>query len=563
MGLSAQKFEEKLWDHFRNFASLSSSNPGLLVACNQVVELQELIDAQLPPESRKEFKQHAFDEMEQSISDGFKALFDICAKLKQQATSEADTVAAEEPVSEILEEAMKLSQQLVEIYDLVDPCFPAEDKIFDRLWRVYHKNFARLLDLLGVCAHSIDNKSILDVVRWIECYKEMLRNLGVEESQLAFADAPVISASEGAGALSDNGGLSTMIDVYIDRDKSSTTTWYLNILDSDVNSDPKTDQDDKLWTPGFVDFFRILNDAFTAVESETKGEMLYRSAHSALQMMSEFVAAENAILQRDVPPHILCAFTNNNIRSYDLAVEFVEHYDDVVRDDLSGKLEAEDVYRAFLDVANTAMKKLVDSVFADPGMVGLLKKLYQAEWQTGQITSSLVATLQDYLEEFNVVLDASIYKRVVEASLVKAVGSYTSALVSRMPSITEAVIQQMQRDEARLSEFYAGLMSPSKVAPHVQILSSMRQLACADSVEGFVFAYLSILDANPDTAPGIVEKVCAARGDITRADANEIIEQCRELFHQRQQKRLAEGDCEPAVGKIEVKTNLWNKFMGL
>ena len=41
------KFEERLWSIVRGFLEVSRSDPDLLVAALQVVELQELVDAQL------------------------------------------------------------------------------------------------------------------------------------------------------------------------------------------------------------------------------------------------------------------------------------------------------------------------------------------------------------------------------------------------------------------------------------------------------------------------------------------------------------------------------------
>lgn len=510
------------------------------MACNQIVQMQELIDVQLPEMSQKHFKRRAFEAMERSVTERFESLF--------QLTRNLDTTEMENGVNEILQEAMKLSQQLVDIYDLVEPCFPVEIQVFDQLRSWYHRNFVAFLDQLGTKAANIDNKSILEIVHWVENYSDTLRNLGVEDEKIDLWPKE-----------STKGGLASFMDIYIERDKRSTSAWYLNILESDVLSEPKTDKNEKLWTPGFVDFFRILNDGFSVVEKETQGIMLFRCACSALQMMAEFIQAEIGILNREVSPPILCAFINNNVRSYDLAIEFVEHFDEVVDEAFRGKLQAEDVYRGFLEVSKTATKKLVESVFNDPGMLGLTKKLYQSEWLSGEATSSLVATLQDYLEDFRIVLDASVFKRLVESTLVKAVSSYTTALATRMPNITENVIGQMQRDEARLGAFFSGLLSTDKVQPQVQNLSNLRQLVGADSVESFVLAYLAILDTHPDTPPSIVEKACAARNDITRADAAEVNDQCRELFQQRQQKRLAEGDIE----SCREKPNLWNKFIGL
>eukprot|EP00210_Caulerpa_lentillifera_P007726 g7372.t1 len=547
VGLSSKRMESRLWEHYANFDALSESNPGLLVACNQIIEMQEMVDEQLPSASKKQFKKRAVEAMEQSIIDRFQTIFDLCSKMDatpEDDNDDNDRPLVEDLIHQVIQEAMKLNQQLVGIYDLVNPCFPPKYAIFKTLWRVYHKNFAKLIDQLGNMGHSFSNKTTLEIIHWVESYKELLRGLGLEDSEIEFE-----------GSI----GLSNLMDVYIDRDKSSTTTWYLNILDSDVNADPKTDGNGKLYTPGFVDFFRIVNDSFAAIEGVTKGEMLFRSATSTLEMMSEFITAETAILQKEVPTHIFLAFANNNVRSYDFAIEFVEHFDEVTDENFKTRLEAENVYRGFLEVVKFSMKKLVEEVFSDGGMVGLLKKFYQsAEWQKGQTTESLIATLKDYLEDFEAVLESSVYKRVVEAMLETTINSCTSTLIQKIPNITEGVISRMKQDEVAICEFFRSIMNSKKVEKQVQALSDLRRLACADSVEGFVLTYHSILDTNPEINPSIVEKVCIARQDITRADTNEIIEQCRALYTQK----VKDVDQSSSNRFGDKTTNKWKNFMG-
>lgn len=59
--------------------------------------------------------------------------------------------------------------------------------------------------------------------------------------------------------------------------------------------------------------------------------------------------------------------------------------------------------RGFLDVARCAMGRVVELVFNDPGMSGLLKALFSsAEWLEGRTTTTLIATLQDYMNDLEV-----------------------------------------------------------------------------------------------------------------------------------------------------------------
>lgn len=359
--------------------TLGSENPGLLVACVRVVEVRELIDTELG--ESKNFKRQSLECMEKHIRTKFKAPLNRCEDLAVVCDEdEEDGKEGDEGnengaiVEDVLEVADNLVGDLPLIYDKVAPCFPPSYDIFKTLWSRYHVQFAVLVDTLGLKADQLSNRDILGVVGWVERYLDTLRGFGLDEAELAMPKGPVLGAL--AQRPDPSPGLLVLIKKYVGRAKDSTTTWYLNIIEADISSEPKVAEDGTLWSPGVVDFFRILNDKVATVEEVTKGEMLFRSAEAALQLMSDFIQSQIAVLQREISFELLCAFANNNIRCYDLSVEFMEHVDDALEEEYKERLEVEDVCRGFLDVAKTAMRKLVDSMFADPGMVDLLKKLY-------------------------------------------------------------------------------------------------------------------------------------------------------------------------------------------
>lgn len=288
------KFEERLWNLFRKYHTLGQQNPGLLVACVRVVELQEVVDKQL--QIPKMWKRQAMKCMEDSVTAKFNLIAYKWNELESFDFDAVDEDTGEPPlvpdtfVSGMLEDATALSHELAQIYDYVEPCFPPSFKMFPTLWSRYHLQFASMLDSLGLKANNISNRDILSIVTWIEDYLETLRGLGIEEEELQMPKHPVLLKS--SGDVAEESGLKLLMKKYMERVKESTTSWYMNIIESDLKSEPKVSEEGILWSPGVVDFFRMLNDSLATVEGVTQGEMMFLSAMQSLAMMHEFVKAQ-------------------------------------------------------------------------------------------------------------------------------------------------------------------------------------------------------------------------------------------------------------------------------
>ena len=56
----------------------------------------------------------------------------------------------------------------------------------------------------------------------------------------------------------------------------------------DLSGEPKQADDGKLWTPGAVDFFRIVNEQVSVVEDVSSGEMLLQTGEAVMGIMKEF-----------------------------------------------------------------------------------------------------------------------------------------------------------------------------------------------------------------------------------------------------------------------------------
>ena len=79
---------------------------------------------------------------------------------------------------------------------------------------------------------------------------------------------------------------------------------------------------------------------------------------------------------------------------------------------VQGRLDVEGQCRGFLELSKEAVSHLVSSIFADEAFIGLFHKLFcSKEWEGGATTESILATVGDYLEDFEHLIEAFWSKR--------------------------------------------------------------------------------------------------------------------------------------------------------
>ena len=79
---------------------------------------------------------------------------------------------------------------------------------------------------------------------------------------------------------------------------------------------------------------------------------------------------------------------------------------------VQGRLDVEAQCRGFLELSKEAVSHLVSSIFSDAAFLEVFHKLFCSEdWQQGTTTDSILATVGDYLEEFEHLIEAFWFKR--------------------------------------------------------------------------------------------------------------------------------------------------------
>ncbi|KAJ9533070.1 hypothetical protein QJQ45_018170 [Haematococcus lacustris] len=594
------QFEEVLWAYLEQYEELAQDNPTLLVDCLRIMEIQEGLDKQAAktkgagPEPKR-FRRRFQDMVAQQVAARFEPLLEAAPKCGQpnkkvRYTQEGDLVVAEErdylgtllsitlldsmtgqqdtltdpgrlrgvevieeePTSLdavelqafdekefldfVLEELYAVEVRLAAAYDFVLPCFPPRHNIFDTIFQLHHVQVATVIDTIGQRANSLSTQGALRIMEFVRKYMTTLRGLGVEEQLVRLPVSPTTDPDTPPG-------LTLLMSSYISKMERTVTSWYNNIMVVDLEQyEPKPGPSGKLRTAGVTDFFRIMNEEIEVIRSiDDHGDVMFQTAQMALRIMRGFQAEQTKVISNtelQLSFEMFCALLNNNVECHDQSLEFVEEVQEQLDEEYRDKLDqVDDVCRGFLDVAKVAMARAVVVMFNDPGMSGQLIALYsRPEWLSGKTTTTLIATIKDYMADVQRFVEPSFVKRVAEAALEelgrRAVNMFTAGVLQ----VTAGLVSRMEADEVELDSYFKDFVKPDRRHKLMQTLVHMRTLVSCPTVPDVVSAYRELVASHVTFSFDLLQKIVEARGTFggfEKKHTRDVLAQCKEIWQAR------------------------------
>lgn len=337
-----------------------------------------------------------------------------------------------------------------------------------------------------------------------------------------------------------------LMDTYVARVSGTLESWISNIVESDFNGEPRASTEGKLWTPGPVDLFRIMDEQL-AVASKAGGALLARVVAEAAQTLRNFQKASRDRLEGgDLPLEVLCAAANNSHRCQAIAEEFVAAVANELVDCGEGQNDIRDACQAFQELGNNAVARCVEVVFSDPGFGELFGRVACSDaWVGGTVTGSVLATLDDFFQDFERWMQRSLYLRLLELAMEECVTYFLASALTQLRTLRNEDLRALQRDAAKFTSFFAGFLGDGVARAACQPLTDVCEFADSDSVEAFVLSYTSLLVSAPGITPMLLSNLLAARvashEDMTKADAKEVLEACREVYAGVQARSASSG----------------------
>ena len=580
------RVEEKIWSTIRAFRSVAKRNPSLLVAAVQAIEVQEGVDRQLllaghgGSRLRKGWRSRCMQHLRASIQESFAPLLQRCSKLLAEDAAVAVLLRA------VLADASVLVDEVRNVRADVAPCFPPHYAVLDTISSECHAQVTSMLDLMGLCSPRFSNGDILHCVQWVEGYC-------AKESQLGTMP-----------------GVEVLITTYVQRVQSTLEKWVTNIVASDFAGAPAVDPNGRLWTPGPVDLYRIVDEQVSVAEP-AGGELLQRVCREAATMLRLFQeetkkrwigGGVGGVGGGGSPREVYCAIANNSLRCTQLGEEFVGKMGTLVSVSAGAgagaaaaaaaaapspagqksdvEAEHEEAKQGFRELGDVALSACVEAVFSDPGFAELFGRVGFADgWVDGTVTGSVLATLEDFMTDFEVWLHPPLLLALGRKLLAETTVHFIAATTLQLRQVREEEVRALKRDVAKIKQFYGALLhggsggggggggeeeEEARIAAECQPLVDIIDFLSSDSVESFVLSYSTLLDSAPGISPVLLSNLLAARlasssaaagavgagdgggsggggGEMTKADVKEIMEACRHVYNNEKKLAAAGG----------------------
>ncbi|TFY83191.1 hypothetical protein EWM64_g825 [Hericium alpestre] len=406
----------------------------------------------------------------------------------------------------------------------VAPCFPPDWDVYSHFVKEYHKS------LNGVVKRIVETAPEASVLlmlnQWLKEYKKTMQELEIPQELL---QPPLLEGKE-----------QTLIDDYLNLIISKLDEWTSNLMKTEVEhftkreEPPELDADEKYGMQGAVILFQMVNQQVDAATESGQGMILARVITEVNRVMRGVQDQWTKLIDVEYKRHVekpeevpgglveyIIALANDQIKSADFVEALSARIEPLVSEKyqvtISERLN--DAIDGYLDVAKKCTQTLIDIIFND--LKPAVKQLFQQGWYDG-IMQQIVATMGDYMQDYQTFLNASLLELLVEDLIDAFLVIYLTGLANTTRFKIPAAVNRIKDDVSEAFAFFSTLKPPKELESYFEVVEMILSLLEASKSMVFLSFWSFAKVHGPNIA--FVEGLMKARDDLDRSAVGEVMD---------------------------------------
>jgi len=480
-----EDFESSFWELARSTLDIiRCNNPTLVVKLAKIIEYEERLDEKSI--AVQEAKSHY-----QDLENKFRSIRGSPRKLRSYFQRFEETI--EQSVQEMFDQHVEkygedftaMLENLDWIYDdlrliknEVVPCMPPKWNIFEVYVKYIHKRVYETIK--GIVASEPDAATIIKILEWIKTYRStMNREMGFPESKLI---PPLLDGKE-----------SVLIDDYLHIIIRKVEEWMDNLSNTEKKefmertTSPDEDADGKYVSGGAAIMFQMISQQIDVAADSGQGRVLAAVVEECVRVIKNRQSQWTELLQSEVKKQLetpeevpvglveyTIALANDQILCADYTEAILARTEPLVSSKYKAKISNgfSQSIDGFLDLAKFCVSIILQSVFND--LKPALTPIFSSSWYGGSEVSRIVATLQEYTDDFQAHLNEYLFETLMEDMLVQFLKAYVVASRSKQTKFKmPAAIDQIRNDVRLAYGFFSQFIAGNVVQEYFRIFELM------------------------------------------------------------------------------------------
>ena len=417
----SEQIYKRLFHNIERMSDIANEYPEYLVLTFEIIEMYaEYIQRKKNSPSGTlgienldmNIKESALEHIQQKCMERIESNFVI---MNESNENDDDQVSSK--VSNILNAATEILNEILQFKSYVLPCIPPSYKVIEIYINCYDQFF---LPHLKSIYNEISHLEVADImlsIQWFEYYKSQMILLNVDVN-------PTISLY--------NEYIENLLHEYLMRIKSQIISWFQNIKNQPLDIVKDTSQ--HLITSQPEDMMNVLHMQLSVAKDKLPFEYTYHVLVACLNVLREVQRQSYDDLNSNWKTkgvESLCAMINDNERMQEKCNELSDWIERLIS--LQEQQEylimiLEEVANEYISLAVTSANFVAKCVLEDLDEP-VFSKLFTDEWESGQpLMDIYIATLEDYFHDVRDWVPEFFYDKFVKDIFIQTIFIYVMSI---------------------------------------------------------------------------------------------------------------------------------------